>query len=66
VTTSGKTDHKIVTFTGRRDDRIEGVVFELSAEELAGADNYEPDGYVRISTTLASGKEAWVYAAPGS
>ena len=33
--------------------------------ELAAADGYEPAGYTRISTTLASGKTAWVYAALG-
>ena len=38
-------------------------MFELSEGELASADRYEPAGYKRISTKLASGKQAWVYAA---
>jgi hypothetical protein len=37
-------------------------VFEVSEDELARADEYEPAGYNRVSTTLASGKQAWVYA----
>jgi hypothetical protein len=41
---------------------VRGTVFEVSESELAGADQYEPAGYTRILATLASGKEAWVYA----
>ena len=58
----GTPHHAIVTFTGRNDSRVKGTVFEVSEEELASADRYEPAGYKRISTTLASGKVAWVYA----
>lgn len=42
---------------------IEGVVFELSEEELHQADDYETDDYKRIKVTLQSGKAAWVYVA---
>jgi hypothetical protein len=38
-------------------------VFEVSDHELVSADEYEPAGYQRVSTVLASGKRAWVYAA---
>ena len=62
VVTSGKTHHAIVKFNGQLDSRVRGMVFEVSDSELASADNYEPAGYKRISTTLASGKQAWVYA----
>lgn len=57
------TQHRIVRFNGRHDSRVPGVVFEVSEAELARADAYEPAGYKRISTTLASGKTAWLYAA---
>ena len=60
---SGKARHAIVTFNGRDDCRVRGMVFELSDRELASADEYEPAGYRRIAATLASGKQAWVYAA---
>ena len=63
VATSGKADHAIVRFTGRDDGRVAGMVFEVSDAELAKADQYEPAGYRRISATLASGRQAWVYAA---
>lgn len=45
------------------DDSIEGIVFELSTEELLLADKYEPDNYQRVIVTLKSGKEAWIYTA---
>ena len=62
VATSGKADHAIVRFTGRDDSRVRGTVFEISDDELASADRYEPAGYKRVPATLASGGQAWVYA----
>src|SRR5262245_35699863 len=62
VAMTGKTDHAIVKFNGRDESRVRGTVFEMSDHELASADQYEPAGYKRIFTTLASGKQAWVYA----
>ena len=68
VAASGKADHAIVRFTGRDDSRVKGTVLEVTEPELARANAYEPAGYQRISATLASGRQAWVYAAarPGS
>ena len=62
VATSGKADHAIVTFNGRKDSRVRGMVFEVTDAELEQADGYEPAGYQRVATRLASRKEAWVYA----
>ena len=62
VATSGKAHHAIVRFNGRDDSRVSGTVLEVLDEELTSADAYEPAGYERISTRLASGKQAWVYA----
>ena len=62
VATSGKSHHAIVKFNGRNESRVPGMVFEMTETELAQADAYEPAGYTRVSTRLASGKEAWVYA----
>ena len=62
VAESGKAEHAVVTFTGNRESRVRGMVFELSDAELAAADHYEPAGYERIKTTLLSRKAAWVYA----
>lgn len=49
--------------TNNNSDFVEGWVFEISREELLLADEYEPDDYKRIKVALASGKEAWLYAA---
>ena len=65
VAASGKTHHAIVKFNGKNDSRVSGMVFEVSDAELAKADQYEPAGYERIATVLASGKQAWVYADAG-
>lgn len=62
VAASGSADHAVVRFTGKHDSRVSGMVFEVSEDELAKADRYEPSGYKRISANLASGKQAWVYA----
>ena len=62
VATSGKAYHSIVKFNGKDDSRVSGTVFEVSDRELVKADQYEPAGYKRIATVLASGKQAWVYA----
>ena len=62
VATSGKAHHAIVRYNGRSDSRVRGTVLEVSDSELASADEYEPAGYKRLFATLASGKQAWVYA----
>jgi gamma-glutamylcyclotransferase (GGCT)/AIG2-like uncharacterized protein YtfP len=64
VATSGKAQHAIVRFNGRPESRVRGMVFDVTDEELARSDQYEPAGYTRVSAKLASGKNAWVYAAP--
>jgi gamma-glutamylcyclotransferase (GGCT)/AIG2-like uncharacterized protein YtfP len=64
VATSGRTHHANVTFNGRNDSRVSGTVFEITDAELAAADQYEQlAGYIRVTATLASGKQAWVYIA---
>jgi hypothetical protein len=63
VAASGKADHANLVFNGRADSRVDGMAFELTDAELAKSDEYEPAGYARISTVLASGRPAWVYVA---
>jgi GNAT superfamily N-acetyltransferase len=65
VAASGQSQQAIVRFNGRADSRVSGTVLEVTADELASADRYEPPGYTRIATRLASGTEAWVYADAG-
>ncbi|HEA20284.1 MAG TPA: gamma-glutamylcyclotransferase [Pricia antarctica] len=47
--------------TGDEKDSIEGIVYEIVEEDLKAADEYEGALYQRISVTLISGKNAWVY-----
>lgn len=61
VKTSGKTHHLIVRPTGRPADEVPGMVFRITAAELAAADTYEVSDYQRIAVRLKSGLEAWVY-----
>ena len=61
VRKSGKTHHPIVAFTGRDEDRVPGMVFEITDAELARADEYEVAAYMRVKAPLASGLKAWVY-----
>ncbi|SDX85059.1 gamma-glutamylcyclotransferase family protein [Lysobacter enzymogenes] len=61
VATSGQTHHPIVEPSGDDADRVDGTVFAISADELARADAYEVDDYVRVEAVLASGGRAWVY-----
>ena len=66
VAESGKAEHALVIFTGKSENRVRGMVFELTGAEIDAADRYEPAGYKRIKTILLSGRAAWVYAAARS
>lgn len=60
----GEQPHQQTAFASANEkDGIEGTVFQITNEELALADDYEPDGYTRIKVKLQSGKEAWLYVA---
>lgn len=58
---SGEDEHPIITYTGKSTDRVDGMVFDVSSEELRTADSYEVAEYKRIQVKLASGILAWVY-----
>lgn len=60
---SGKAIHPILRFTGDLADEVSGTLFEITEEELARADDYEVDDYVRTLATLKSGNKSWIYAA---
>jgi hypothetical protein len=62
VATSGKTHHANLTFNRKKDNRVPGMVFEVSEAELARIDEYEIVFlYERVVAMLASGRQAWVY-----
>lgn len=57
---SGAAFHPIVV-PGDPSDTVEGMVFAITADELAAADRYEVSDYRRIEVPLRSGRRAWVY-----
>ncbi|WP_223669883.1 gamma-glutamylcyclotransferase family protein [Kangiella shandongensis] len=61
IAASGKRIHPILKYTGSLEDKVEGMVFEISAEELEQADAYEVKDYCRTTGELQSGREAWIY-----
>jgi gamma-glutamylcyclotransferase (GGCT)/AIG2-like uncharacterized protein YtfP len=61
VRTSGTANHAVVRRTGNPEDTVAGTAFELTDDELARADKYEPVEYKRVTADLASGRRAWVY-----
>lgn len=64
VRLSGKPVHTIARATGDLSDKIEGVRFLLTDEELSRTDAYEVEAYSRIEVVLESGETAFVYAGP--
>jgi gamma-glutamylcyclotransferase (GGCT)/AIG2-like uncharacterized protein YtfP len=60
VALSGKSRHMIAK-RSHASDEVTGMVFEITAEELAAADRYEVARYSRVEVTLRSGVKAWVY-----
>ena len=66
VRISGTKTHKIVRKTADPADRVPGVVFLLTAEELSATDRYEGSDYGRAELTLESGRRALVYIEAGA
>jgi hypothetical protein len=62
VNISGASQHTIIRFSGNPSDVVTGMVFRLTAAELARADAYEVSDYRRIAVQLDSGRKAFVYA----
>lgn len=61
LATSGRLFHPIVVRSADPADLVKGIVFEITAAELAAADAYEVSDYERVEVQLASGIKAWVY-----
>ena len=62
IALSGKEYHPMLVYTGYPSDKISGMVFELTSEELLQADAYEDAAYVRKLGPMLSGGQAWIYA----
>jgi hypothetical protein len=60
----GLEHYRNVRFTGHESDSVDGMVLEVTEDELKQADEYEDDaGYKRVIVRLRSGRDAWVYLA---
>lgn len=64
VRISGAKTHMVVRKTGDPADRVPGVIFLLTQDELAATDRYEGTDYGRAMLTLESGRRAFVYVEP--
>lgn len=61
LASSGETFHPVVSRSNEDADRIDGMVFEITEQELIQADSYEVSDYKREYVVLASGRSAWLY-----
>jgi gamma-glutamylcyclotransferase (GGCT)/AIG2-like uncharacterized protein YtfP len=65
IATSGSARHPVLKQSATVGASVDGTVFAISPTELAAADEYEVDDYVRVSVPLRSGRTAWVYVFAG-
>lgn len=61
LATSNQEYHPIAVQTGDSTDKIDGMIFEITREELFNTDKYEVDDYKRVLETFDSGDKAWIY-----
>ncbi|WP_198167961.1 M24 family metallopeptidase [Herbidospora yilanensis] len=61
VADSGSDEHPVAVPSDDPRDAVEGMVFTLTPDDLAAADAYEVDDYLRVKAGLRSGEKAWVY-----
>lgn len=56
-------EYHLIALPGMAGDRIDGLVLELTEDELLLCDKYEPEEYTRMTVQLESGQQCWIYAA---
>src|SRR5690606_4227550 len=62
VSEAGGSDvHPGIVATGEPSDGVDGIVFEVTPEQLAVIDRYEEVAYRRIEVRLESGRTAFCY-----
>ena len=64
VRISGTATHLVARPSGNPADRVAGMVFLLTPDELAATDAYEGSDYGRTEVTLESGCRALIYVEP--
>ncbi|RZL05891.1 MAG: gamma-glutamylcyclotransferase [Pedobacter sp.] len=60
VAISGLTHH-LILIPGDIVDSVDGMVFEITNQELVLADDYEAEDYQRVLVPAISGINVWVY-----
>lgn len=58
---SGKKFHPIAIKSNNPNNKIEGMLFEITEKELLKTDTYEVDDYKRVSEDFDLGIKAWIY-----
>ena len=58
---SGEKYHPIVEYTGNSKNKVEGILFVVTEEEILQADKYEVKEYTRIEAVFQSGKKGFLY-----
>ena len=53
--------HPIISFSDDKNDQVEGVLFEVTEDEILQADRYEVDDYKRVEVIFKSGKKGYIY-----
>ena len=53
--------HPIAIPTQNEYDYVEGVIYEITKQELLETDAYEVSNYKRLLKRFKSGKKAWIY-----
>ncbi len=61
IAASGSDRHPVLRRSDRPGAAVPGTAFLITSDELAAADDYEVDDYVRVEVALGSGRRAWVY-----
>ena len=61
IAKSNKKYHPIAKFTGIDEDFIDGVIYEITKNELLLSDTYEVKEYERINEIFSEDKNAWIY-----
>ncbi len=53
---SGQKYHPVLQFSGSSEDQVEGILFEVTEDEILQADEYEVDDYKESKPYLHQGK----------
>lgn len=58
----GMIDYPIIVKTENPEDTIQGIVYDVTTNDLRQADLYEGKHYKRVEVVLQSNQKAWAYS----